>query len=72
MAPIDGHWTAERRQMPSEYTISIDGKDLTCFLVKKKEAEIMATYAWIKQETGKDVYAVGVAAEHGEAKYPVD
>ena len=72
MAPIDRHWEPDRRQLPSRYTISIDGEDLTCYLVKKSEAASQEFYSWIKRETGKDVYAVGVAAGHGEAAYPVE
>jgi hypothetical protein len=57
--------------MPSRYTISIDGEHLTCYLVKKREAASQELYSWIKRETGKDVYAVGVAAGQGAAAYPV-
>ena len=59
------HW-----KCPSQYTISIDGKDLTCYLVKKSEAATQDLYSWIKRETGKNVYAVGVAAGHCETRYP--
>ena len=56
--------------MPSRYTISIDGKALTCYLVQKREAASQELYSWIKEETRKDVYAVGQAG-HGKTKYPV-
>ena len=65
------HWTSDNRSMPSMYYMRIDGERLTCFLVKKSEAGSADLYAWILQETGLHVYAVGVAAGHGETAYPV-
>ena len=71
MARAEHAWRSNKLQMPSQYIISIDGEDLTCFLVKKSEAESTDLYAWIKRETKMDVHAVGVAAGHGAAKYAV-
>ena len=71
MAHAEHAWRSDNRQMPSQYIISIDGEDLTCFLVKKSEAESTDLYAWIKRETKMDVHAVSVAAGHGAAKYAV-
>ena len=71
MPPATLHWTSDRRELPSEYTISIKGQLLTCFLVKKSEARSDSLFRFIKGKTGSGVRAVGVAAGHGEAIYPV-
>ena len=65
------HWSADRKQMPSHYTIDIEGKQLHMFLCKKDEAADPLMYKWIKDEFGVEVAAVGVAAGSGAASYPV-
>ena len=65
------HWQSNRKQLPSHYTIDIDGKELHMFLLKKEEAADPITYKWIKDSFGLEVAAVGVAAGDGAASYPV-
>ena len=69
-------WEKDTKEFLSAYHIEIDGAKLKCFLCRMTEAQDIATYAYIKQEFGKEVHAVGVAkgekqeGECHESKYP--
>ena len=54
-------WKKNTHDCPSEYSIDINGRPLTCFLCRMEEAQSTATYNYIRTKFAKEVHAVGVA-----------
>jgi hypothetical protein len=65
-------WSSNRTQSASIFDIDTPAGPLTVVLASKEEAETMALYRRIEQETGKQVLHVAVAAGNGRTSYPID
>ena len=69
-------WKRNTHDLPSEYSIDINGRPLTCVLCRMEEAQSTVVYDYIRTYFAKEVHAVGVAKgdkQEGQcqtSKYP--